>query len=157
MVTEIPKYDKVKTRLCKERPKGLGNEQNTEDSAKIVFSKEVLRQADNSSFLRIDQTDDSAKRISVFAGEDCEYLLRNRAFFLEGTFKNCTIHVDLGSTSHENYIFSVMFALLPDKEGTIGHCLLTMLESCCSRSPKIIKVYFDTAVFSAVNKVFQAP
>jgi hypothetical protein len=114
MVIEIPNYDKVKARLCKEWPKGLGNEQNTEDSSKIVFSEEVLRQANNSSFLRIDQTDDSAKRIPVFAGEDCEYLLRNRTFFLDGTFKNCSVHLYLVSTSHENYIFSVMFALLPD-------------------------------------------
>ena len=60
MVTEMPKYNQVKTRLVSER--------NTEDSSKIVFSEEVLHQANNSSFLRFDHTDDSAKIILVFAG-----------------------------------------------------------------------------------------
>jgi hypothetical protein len=40
MVTEIPKYENVKTRLCKDRRKGLGTEQNPEDSSKIVFSED---------------------------------------------------------------------------------------------------------------------
>jgi hypothetical protein len=53
MVTEIPKYENVKTRLCKERQKVLGNETNTEDSSKIVFSEEVLRLANNSSFIYV--------------------------------------------------------------------------------------------------------
>jgi hypothetical protein len=137
MVTEIPKYNKIKTRLCEETAKGLGTEQTTEDCSKKYFSEEVLRQANNSSFLRIDHTDDSAKRILVFAGEDCEYLLRNRTLFLDVTFNNsprqftqlCSLRVDLGSTSHENYVFPVMFALLPDKEGKIYHFLLTLQKS----------------------------
>jgi hypothetical protein len=37
MVTEIPKYESVKSRLCKERRKVLGTEQNPEDSSKTVF------------------------------------------------------------------------------------------------------------------------
>ena len=57
-------------------------EQNPEDSSKTVFTEEVLRLANNSSFLRIDHTDDSAKRILVFAGEDCEYLLNKQKLFL---------------------------------------------------------------------------
>jgi hypothetical protein len=58
MVTKIPKYESVKSRLCKERRKVLGTEQNPEDSSKIVFPEEVLRLANNSCFLRIDHTDD---------------------------------------------------------------------------------------------------
>ena len=71
MVTEMPKYESVKSRLCKERRKVLGTEQNPEDSSKIVFPEKVLRLANNSSFLRIDHTDDSGKKILVFAGKDC--------------------------------------------------------------------------------------
>jgi hypothetical protein len=41
MVTEIPNYDNVKTRLCEERRNVLDTEQNPEDSSKIVFSEEV--------------------------------------------------------------------------------------------------------------------
>jgi len=37
LVTELPKYDDVKTRLWQEQRKSLGTEQNPEDSAKIVF------------------------------------------------------------------------------------------------------------------------
>jgi len=126
----------------------LGIEENAEDCSKSIFSEEVLRQANNSSSLRIDHTDDSAKRILVFAGEDCEYLLTNRTLFLDGTFNNCprqftqlcSLRLDLGSTSHENYVFPVMFALLPDKEGTIYHCLLILLKNWCSRPPKIINM-----------------
>ena len=76
------------------------------------------------------------KRILVFAGEDSEYLLRNRTLFLDGTFNNCprqftqlcSLRLDLGNTSHENYVFPVMFALLSDKEGTIYLCLLILLK-----------------------------
>jgi hypothetical protein len=90
MVTEIPKYENVKSRLCRERRNILGTEQNPGDSSKILFSEEVLRLANNSSFLQIDHTDDSGKRILVFAGEDNEYLLGiGTSFFLYGTFKSC--------------------------------------------------------------------
>jgi hypothetical protein len=58
MVNEIQKHDNVKTRLCKERRNVLDTEQNPEDSSKIVFSEDVLRRANHSSFLRIDHTDD---------------------------------------------------------------------------------------------------
>ena len=51
MVTEIPKYDNVTTRLCKEKQNVLGTEQNPEDISKTVFSEGVLRRANNSSFL----------------------------------------------------------------------------------------------------------
>jgi hypothetical protein len=110
--------------------------------------EKVLRQAKHSSFLLIDHTDESAKRILVFAGEDCEYLLRNRTLFLDVTFNNCprqfmqlcSLRVDLGSTSDENYVFHGMFALLTDEEGTIYYYLLTLLKSWCSRPPKIINV-----------------
>jgi hypothetical protein len=37
LVTEIPKYDNVKTRLWQEQGKSLAIEQNPEDSPKIVF------------------------------------------------------------------------------------------------------------------------
>jgi hypothetical protein len=100
-------------------------------SSKIVFSEEVLRRANNSSFLRIDQTDNSGKRILlVFAGEDSAYLFRSRtSFFLDGTFKCCpkqfaklySLHIDLGSTSHENYIlrFSLHFYRTKKKQHII--------------------------------------
>jgi hypothetical protein len=125
----------------------LGTEQNPEDSSKIVFSEEVLRRANNSSFLRIDHTDDSGKRILLFAGGDSEYLLRSRtSFFVDGTFKSCprqfaqlySLHVDLGCTSQDNYIHPVLFALLPDKKETTYHCLLTLLKNwCVFWSPKL--------------------
>ena len=73
MLTEIPKHESVKTRLCKERRNVLGTEKNPECSSKIVFSEEVSRRENNYSFLRIDHTDDSGKRILVFGGEDCEW------------------------------------------------------------------------------------
>jgi hypothetical protein len=41
MVTEIPKHDNVKTRMCKEWRNVLGTEQNPEDSSKMVFSEDV--------------------------------------------------------------------------------------------------------------------
>lgn len=66
-----------------------------------------------------------------------------------------SLHVDLGSTSHENYIYPVLFALLPDKKEKTYHCLLTLLKNwCVFWSPKIIKVDFEAAVISAINKVF---
>jgi predicted Mrr-cat superfamily restriction endonuclease len=82
MGTEISKYDNVKTRLCKEQGNVLGTEQNPEDSSKIVSSEDVLRLENNSSFLRIDHTDESEKGILlVFVGEDSEYLLSRTSFF----------------------------------------------------------------------------
>jgi len=97
------------------------------------------------------------KRILVFAREDWDYLLRNRTLFLDGTFNNCprqftqlcSLRLDLGSTSHENCVFPVMFALLPVKEGTMYPCLLVLLKSWCSRPPKIIYIYiYDKVIYS---------
>ena len=51
-----------------------------EDSSQTALSEEVLRLANNSSFLRTDHTDDSVKIILVFAGEYREYLLRSEIF-----------------------------------------------------------------------------
>jgi hypothetical protein len=117
--------------------------------------------------LRIDHTDDSGKRILVFAAEDSAYLIRNKtSFFLDGTFESCprqfaqlhSLHVDLGSTAHESYIHPVLFALLPDKKETTYHCLLTLQKSwCVFWLPKIIKVDFEAAVISEINKVFLDP
>ena len=56
-MNEMPKYKNVKIRLCQERRKILGTAQNPEDNSKIVFAEEVLRLANNSSFLRIDHTE----------------------------------------------------------------------------------------------------
>jgi hypothetical protein len=118
MVAVIPKYESFTTRLCKERRNVLGTEQNPECSSKIVFSEGVLRLASNCSFLRIDRTDDSGKRVLVFAGEDCEYLLgKGTSFLPDGTFKSCPrqfaqlycLRVDLGSTSHRNYVHPVVW------------------------------------------------
>jgi hypothetical protein len=65
-LSEIPKYDNIKTRLCQERREVLGTEQNPENTLKIVFLEEVLRLANTSSFLRIDQTADSCLRWEGF-------------------------------------------------------------------------------------------
>jgi hypothetical protein len=48
-----------------------------------------------------------------------------------------------------------IFALLPDNKGTTYNCLLTLPKSLSFFwSPKIIKVDFEAAVISAINKVF---
>jgi hypothetical protein len=58
--------------------------------------------------------------------EDCDYSLRSgNSFPLDGTFRSCprqsaqlcSLDIDLGSTSHENYIYSIPFAVLQDKKG----------------------------------------
>jgi hypothetical protein len=46
----------------------LGTQQNPENSSKILFSEEVLRLANNSSFLPADHTDDSGNVILAVAG-----------------------------------------------------------------------------------------
>jgi hypothetical protein len=71
IVTEMPKYDNIKTRQCQERRKPLGTEEIPKDIPKIVFSEDILRVANNSSFLRIVHTDDSGKIILVFGREGC--------------------------------------------------------------------------------------
>jgi hypothetical protein len=80
MVTEIPKYDNVKTRLLRTAVV-VGAEQIPEDSSKIVFSEGVLRLSNNSIFLLIDHRDDSEKIVLVFGWKDCEYILRITTIF----------------------------------------------------------------------------
>ena len=46
----------------------LGTQQNPEDSSKILFSEEVLRMANDSSFLPADHNEDSGNIILVVAG-----------------------------------------------------------------------------------------
>jgi hypothetical protein len=65
------------------------------------------------------------KGILVYAGKDCEYLLRRGiSFFLDSIFKSSSrqfdqlysLSVDLETTSHENYTHPVLFAFFPDKK-----------------------------------------
>jgi len=72
-----------------EQRKGLSTEQYPEDSSKIVFSDEVLRLGNKSSFPLVDHTVEWEKIILVFAREDCENLLRSRTIFLDCPFENC--------------------------------------------------------------------
>jgi hypothetical protein len=81
VAAEIPNYDHVKTRQCKERRNVLRTEENPEDNSKIVFSEEVLLLENNSSLLRIDHTDNSGKTIFIIA-EVKEYLLASKSSFL---------------------------------------------------------------------------
>ena len=126
MVTEIPKYDNVKTRLSR-TAEVVGTEQNPEDNSKIVFPEDVLLLPNNSSFLLIDHTDGLQKIILVFGWKYCEYLLGIRTCPLpplNGSFNNCprqfaqlySLHVDLGSTPNLNYEYPIVFAHLPDKK-----------------------------------------
>jgi len=90
MSTEMTICDNFKTRLCKERRKDLGTEQNSEQIPKIVFSEEVLGLANKSSFPWTDHIDVSGKRIHPFAGKNSKYLLRSRtSSFLDGMFTHC--------------------------------------------------------------------
>ena len=142
------------------------SEIHQEDVSKTVFSEDVLRLANNSSFLRIDHTDDSGKIILVFArGRVWIFTFGSRiSILLDDTFKNCPrqfaqlycLHVDLWSTSLESYIQPVMYALSPDKKKYIYHYLLTLLNSWWSFwPPKTIKVDFEAAVITTTNKPFQ--
>jgi hypothetical protein len=54
-ITEIPKYDNVKTRRSRTADVVV-TEQNTEDSSKIVFSEDVVFLSNNASFLLIYHT-----------------------------------------------------------------------------------------------------
>ena len=67
MATEVPNYDNVKSRQCKERRNVLGTEQNPEDNSRIVFSEDDLLLENNSSHLQIDQTENSGKTILIIA------------------------------------------------------------------------------------------
>jgi hypothetical protein len=113
----------------------------------ILFSEEVLSLENNSSILRIYHTYDSRKKKLIIAGEDREYLLKNRIpCFLHGT-----LHVDLGCAFHENYIYPGMFTLLLDKMKYI--ICYSAEELMFFAVMKIMEVDFEAAVISAINKV----
>ena len=112
-VSETPKYDYVKTRLCQERRKVLRTEQNPEDNLKTVFLEEVLPLANNSSFLRIGHTVLPCwlrwERLNFYIAAELLF------FLLDGTFKSCprqfaqlySSDADLESTAHENCTYPV--------------------------------------------------
>ena len=61
----------------------------TEGSSGIVSSEEVLRLANNCSFLRKDHTDGSGRTILTFAGEGCEcFTSKQKFFFPDSTLVN---------------------------------------------------------------------
>jgi hypothetical protein len=80
-------------------------EQNPEDSSQTAISEEVLRLANNSSFLRIDHTDDSRKIILVFAGDYREYLLKGRLFF-NTILYICKLQVSVAHRMYSNLLTS---------------------------------------------------
>jgi hypothetical protein len=59
-----------------------------------------------------------------------------------------------GSTSLVNYIYPMLFVLLPDKK----NIFLNLLKIWCSFwSPEIIKIDFEAVFISAINKAFHTP
>jgi hypothetical protein len=114
-VSETPKYDYVKTRLCLERRKVLRTEQNPEDSLKTVFLEDVLPLANNSSFLRIGHTVLPSwlrwERLNFYIAAE----LLPPPPLLDGTFKSCprqfaqlcSSDADLVTTAHENCTYPV--------------------------------------------------
>jgi hypothetical protein len=115
--------------------------------------------ANHPSFLRIDHTDDLGNAFLSALGKIVTIYLEAEILSSDGTFKNCprqfvqlhSLHVDLGRTSHESYIYSVMFALLPDKKERTYHCLLTLVKNWCFFwSPKILSIGYQ-------SKSFQTP
>jgi hypothetical protein len=126
MITEIPKYDNVKTRLSR-KVKRPGHWAQSGREFENCISGRRFTSVKQQSFLLIDHTDDLQKIIPVFGWKDCEYLLRIGTCSPppNGSFNKCprqfaqlySLHVDLGSTSHLNYEYPVVFAHLPSKKG----------------------------------------
>jgi hypothetical protein len=80
---------------------------------------------------------------------------------LDGTLKCCPkqfaqlcgLQVGLGSTSHGNCIYPVLFALYRTKRNNVIFFANSAGELACVLSPKIIKFDFAAVVISAINKV----
>jgi hypothetical protein len=86
-VIEMPKYDNVKTRQCQEQRKRLGTEEISKGISNIVFLEDILRVANNSSILRIDNTDDdSGKMILVFSWKGWNIYSESKLTIFYGTF-----------------------------------------------------------------------
>ena len=68
LLSEIPKYDDVKTRIFQERRKYLGTEKNAEEGLKTIFLKEVFNMANNSSFLLNRLFSSLGKIVNIYLG-----------------------------------------------------------------------------------------
>lgn len=163
LVTEVPKYDSMKTVLCRDRRGAIGTDQNPKSSNEIVFPDDLLTLPDGRSFLLADKTIRD-KRMIIFGGEDTLQLLEKQdaTYFFDGTFKSCpkqfcqlyTIHVDIGSSDTETNVCPAVYAFLPDKtEDTYFHMLMAIKESFPSWKPSTIKIDFEVAVISAIQRV----
>lgn len=76
-VTEVPKYDSVKSVLCRDRRGAIGTDQNPKSSNEIVLPDELLTLPNGKSFLLADKTIRD-KRMILFGGEDTAQLLEKQ-------------------------------------------------------------------------------
>lgn len=76
-VTEMQKYNNLKSALNSLRRKVLSTNMNPKSSEDINFDQNMLRLNDGKSFLRIDFKNREENRILVFGGRESENLLDN--------------------------------------------------------------------------------
>ena len=129
---------------------------------KMYFCKKFDFLANNSSFLRIDHTEDQGNIILAVAVEVCEFLTKSaNSFLLDVTFKNwgnslCFVAYTYISEAHHMKTIYIRLRLhfYRIKKKKTCHFLLILLTIWCSFcSLKIIKVDFEAAVLSAINSL----
>lgn len=159
LVARIPSKRTVERKLYRKRNNSLG-------VIKVCFDSimDMIIPPKFKTFVFADYRQSPA-RILVFAGEYCREILRkpNLTVFCDGTFKFClrpfqqlyTLHVDLGSDSHNTNIIPVLYALLPNKTKHIYKTLFRLIKTQIPEfEPNTFVLDFEKAAMLAIKSIF---
>lgn len=162
LVTEMPSPLSLKRVLYLHKNKAQGKQKEPTTREEILLDDELLKMSDGKSFLLAD--DGTEERIIIFSGEKgTESLKYQQHFFMDGTFKSCsiqfsqiyTIHADFGSQKDETNIYPIVFAFLPNKKmETYIRMFRLILNVIPEWRPVKVNVDFESAAISALREVF---
>ena len=154
----LPRFRNATSRISKVEAKIVPP--NPVEIEEIEIPDELKYLKDGNSFILIDCLED---RMIIFAREDMFIRFCNQnIIYMDGTFKTCpkqfaqlyTIHCFL-----LGQMFSVIFALLPDKRQETCERLLSLLEAKAIElgldlRPMIVQTDFEMGMMNAVRSVF---
>lgn len=159
-VTNIPKFQSVKSSLNRHRSKAMGTIKDPVDCQNIVWPSEIFTFEDNSTFL-LAEDGNGRDKILIFGTKlGKEAVANGKTFLVDGTFKSCskqfhqlyTIHVDIGSTHQETNVIPVIYALLPNKKRNTYVRFIELVKTHIPEwDPKLLKVDFEEAAISALK------
>lgn len=157
-ISELPKFDKIKSSLYRHRNKYLGIKKSLHTNSTEVEIPKTCKE-----HIIFDDTLEGNRIIVLSSKITLNKIEHVRHFFADGTFKCCPkpfyqlyiIYGDLGSTENSTNIIPFFYALLSNKEEvTYQRMFSGILRNVPDWKPEKFTLDFEKAPMNVIKKIF---